>query len=111
MNSIDVIAERSLLFVAPDGTEIISKIQFGRPYTNEAHGWCCDFEIPDVQSRTYGAGIDGIQAILLTMSLAETLLEMKLSDGWKIRWPDTFHEIAPREIFEADHFFKLRAGT
>lgn len=84
MDAAEVIAERSLIFVAPDGTEIASSIQFGRPYFDRQHGCCCDFEIPNLEKRRYGAGIDGIQAILLTMSFVEAILEEKCSKGWKL---------------------------
>jgi hypothetical protein len=109
MDKAEIIAERNLLFVKPDGAEINSHIQFGRPYFTEEHGWCCDCEIPRIEKRRYGAGVDGIQALLLTMSLVETLLEVKRSLGWKFLWPDTRHETLPREIFEAGHFLRTRA--
>jgi hypothetical protein len=103
-------ADRSLIFVAPDGQETPSQIQFGRPYMVEELSWHCDFEVPGVLKRRYGAGIDGLQALLLTMSLVETLLESKYSEGWRFLWPDTRDEISPQEIFEGAHFARMRQG-
>ena len=103
----EVIAERNLIFVSPDGSEILSSIQIGTPYLNDDHGSCCDFEVPHVVRRRYGAGIDGIRALLLTMSAVEAHLNQLVSKGWKLLWPDTRHETSPAEIFD----FKSLAKT
>jgi len=92
MEPSEVFADRSLIFVAPDGVEIPSRLQLGRPRMVQELSWHCDFEVPGVLSRRHGAGIDGLQALLLTMSLVETLLEAKRSDGWRFLWPDTRDE-------------------
>jgi hypothetical protein len=92
MDNDEIFAGRSLVFVAPDGAETLSQIQFGRPYMLEELAWRCDYEVPNILTRRYGAGIDGLQAFLLTMSLVETLLESKRSDGWRLLWPDTRDE-------------------
>jgi hypothetical protein len=109
MDVTDVFASRTLIFVAPDGSETLSQIQLGRPYMIEVLAWRCDFEIPNVLKRRHGAGIDGLHALLLTMSLVETLLESKHSDGWRFLWPDERDETSPRQIFDADHFARMRS--
>ena len=81
MNSTEVLAERSLLFVSPDGDEISSTLQIGAPYVDESHGYCCDFEIPEIEKKRYAAGVDTLQALLLTLSLAESILERRCSQG------------------------------
>ena len=110
MEPSDVFADRSLIFVDPDRVEILSQVQLGRPYLVKELSWHCDFEVPGVISRRYGAGIDGLQSLLLTMSLVETLFESKRSDGWRFLWPDTRDEISPQEIFEGAHFARMRQG-
>ena len=104
----NVIAERELIFVSPEGKEMLSSLQFGMPYSSERHGYCVDFEIPQIEKLRFGAGVDGIQALLLTMSLAESILASKCSEGWKILWPDSRHETNIEEIFEIEHFELLR---
>ncbi len=111
MDNDEIFAGRSLVFVAPDGTETLSQIQFGRPYMLEELAWRCDYEVPNILKRRYGAGIDGLQALLLTMSLVETLLESKRSDGWRLLWPDSRDETSPRQIFDADHFARMRSSV
>jgi hypothetical protein len=68
------------------------------------------FRVPGVLKRRYGAGIDGLHALLLTMSLVETLLESKHSEGWRFLWPDTRDQTSPQEIFEGAHFARMRKG-
>ena len=100
MNQDQIIAERALLFLSPDGQEIESAIQLSKLYKSEEYGMLCDFEIPGIHKKQWGAGIDGIQSIILTMSIAKTILELKAKKGWKIYWPDTREEILPNEVFD-----------
>ena len=100
MNQDQIIAERQLLFITPEGKEIQSSIQLSKPYASEKYGTLCDFEIPKVHKKQWGAGIDGIQAIILTMSIVKTVLSLKAEKGWKIYWPDTKEEIRIHEIFD-----------
>lgn len=108
MKDKEVIAKRQLLFISPEGKEVVSSIQIGAPYFKEEHGMCCDCEVPEVLKKTYAVGIDGIQAILLTMSLLESRLTDKCSEGWRILWPDTRETTSPRELFEVEHFMRIR---
>ena len=100
MNQDQIIAERALLFLSPDGQEIESAIQLSKPYKSEEYGMLCDFEIPSIHKKQWGAGIDGTQSIILTISIAKTILELKAKKGWKIYWPDTREEILPNEVFD-----------
>jgi hypothetical protein len=100
MNQDQIIAERELLFITPEGKEIQSSIELSKPYISEKYGTLCDFEIPKVHKKQWGAGIDGIQAIILTMSIVKTVLSLKADKGWKIYWPDTKEEIQVHEIFD-----------
>jgi Domain of unknown function (DUF6968) len=99
MDASEVIAERKLLFIAPDGSEIVSAVQFCRPYFDDSRGFLCDMEIPGIEKRRWGAGVDGVQAILLAMSLAAALLDARVEKGWKLMWPDTRDETSAKEIF------------
>jgi len=100
MNQDQVIAERALLFLSPNGQEIESSIQLSKPYKSEEYGTLCEFEIPGIHKKQWGTGIDGIQSIILTMSIVKTILELKAKKGWKMYWPDTREEVLPNEIFD-----------
>lgn len=99
MDKSETIAERQLIFVKPDGSEILSSIQFSRPYFRDQYAVCCDLEIPGVAERRFSGGIDGIQAILTAFSLAGTLLDVRVSKGWRLLWPDTREEATVKEMF------------
>jgi len=99
MDAAEVIAERRLIFVTPEGAEIASSIQFGRPYFSDKFGCCCDMEIPGVEKRRFSGGVDGVQAIQIAMSLAATLLEVRVTKGWRMLWPDTREEVTVKEMF------------
>ena len=57
------------------------------------------------------AGVDTLQALLLKMSLAKSILEFKREQGWTLLCPDTPDEILPKDLFEAEHFAKMRNPT
>ena len=100
MDAAEVIAERQLIFVTPEGSEILSSIQFCRPYFSEKYrAYCCDMEIPGVAKRRLSAGMDGVQAIQIAMSLAGTILDLHSRKGWKMLWPDTREEVTVKEMF------------
>jgi hypothetical protein len=100
MDSAEAIAERRLIFVTPEGAEFVSSIQFCRPYfSDEFNAYCCDLEIPGVVKRRLSAGVDGVQAIQIAMSLAGTLLDVRVANGWKMLWPDTREEVTVKEMF------------
>ena len=108
MNQDLVIAERELLFIAPNGEEILSSIQLGKPYLSEKYGTLCDFEIPKIHKKQFGAGADGIQAIILTMSMVETILSLKIKKGWAMFLPDTKEEVKLHEIFDITSLMRNR---
>ena len=99
MDASEVIAERRLIFVRPNGTEVASSIQFCRPYFKDDFGVLCDMEIPGIEKRRWSGGVDGVQAILLAMSLAASILDAKAEKGWRFLWPDTREETSAKEIF------------
>jgi hypothetical protein len=100
MDSAEAIAERRLIFVTPEGSEVVSSIQFSRVYfSDEFSAHCCDMEIPGVAKRRLSAGMDGVQAIQIAMSLAATILDLHVAKGWKMLWPDTREEVTVKEMF------------
>lgn len=107
MDKDELIAERELIFVAPDGSETLSSVQFSKPYFTDEHGCCCDWEIPNIEKRRFAAGVDGIQAILLSMLMVASHLDVKSEKGWKFLWPDDRSQSTVSELFSADQFKTL----
>ena len=107
MNAEEIIAERKLIFISPDGNESLSSIQLGKPYSSDEHGYCCDIEIPNIKKRRFAPGVDAIQAIQLSIFMLASILDVMKNKGWKILWPDTRHETTAREIYEVDQFARI----
>jgi len=100
MNQDQVIAEKRLLFINPEGKEILSSVQLGKPYHVDNLGTLCDFEIPKIFPKQYSVGSNGIQAIILGMSTMKSVIGSKLKKGWKIYWPDTKVEMELNNVFD-----------
>ena len=76
MNAEEIIAERKLIFISPDGNESLSSIQLGKPYSSDEHGYCCDIEIPNIKKRRFASGVDAIQAIQLSIFMLASILDV-----------------------------------
>ena len=98
-----VIAEREVLVSTPEGRRFVTKVQFGKPYETEDKGWFCDLEMEGIVKSHYAAGADSLQSLLLTMSLAESILIDKVKNGWQLFYPDT------EEVMDINEFFSLSA--
>ena len=103
-----IVAERDVLAITPTGDRINTKIQFGQPYETEDRGWFCDLFMEGIDKSHYAAGADSLQAILLTMSLAESILIDKVNKGWQLRYPDTEEIMEINEFFNLSSFVSLR---
>ena len=100
----EVVAQREVLVEKPSGEMFATAIQFSKPYQSEKHGWCCDLNMKGIDKSRFGAGVDSLQAIMLTMSLAESILVAREKDGWKIYWPDTKDLMTAKNMFDVDSF-------
>jgi hypothetical protein len=93
----EAIVERALLVSTPEGEKFTTKIQLGKPYETEDRGWFCDLLMEGIDKPHYAAGADSLQAILLTISLAESILINRTKKGWQFFYPDTEELMEPRE--------------
>ena len=96
-----VIAEREVLVSTPQGERFTTKIQFGKPYETDNRGWFCDLVMEGIDKSRYAAGADSLQSLLLTMSLAESILIDRIKNGWELYYPDT------EEVMDINEFFSL----
>jgi hypothetical protein len=104
----DIIAKRELLAKSPTGITLHTAIEFGKPYETEEHGWCCDLTMEGIDKPHYAAGIDSLQAIMLTMALAESILISRLKNGWQFFWPDTNEPMDIGGLFSLGSFVSIR---
>jgi hypothetical protein len=91
----EIIAERDLLVSTDEGDKFTTKIQLGKPYKTEDRGWFCDLFMEGIDTPNYAAGADSLQAILLTLSLAESILINRTKKGWRFFYPDTEELMEP----------------
>ena len=96
------VAERKILFRSPNGNEFVSSILIGIPEKVNEFEWKCSIEIPKVEKIRYAIGIDSLQALVSTLSLAQAILVNRMKKGWELFWPEERHPTTPEEIFGFD---------
>ncbi len=94
----EAIVERELLVSNPEGDKFETKIQFSKPHKTERKGWLCDLVMDGIDKPRYAAGADSLQAILLTISLAESILINRSEQGWRFFYPDSEEQMQPDEF-------------
>jgi len=104
----ETVAEREVLVKKPNGEIFNTSIQFGKPYENEKHGWCCDLIMEGIDNPHYGAGADSLQALILTMSLVESISISRINDGWSLYWPGTNEPMDVEEMFDLSSFVSCK---
>lgn len=103
----EIVAKRDLLAQSPTDEKFSTAVEFGKPYETEKHGWCCDLKMEGIEKPTYAAGMDSLQAMMLTMSLAESILISRVKNGWLFYWPDTNEIMEIHEMFNLGTFVSL----
>ena len=103
----EIIAERELLAKSPKGDLFRTIIRFGRPYERERYEWHCDLAMEGIDKVRYGIGVDSLQAMVLTLVLAESILVSRLESGWQFFWPDTEEPMTIGEMFKPDNYANI----
>lgn len=83
------IASTSIVYVPPDGDEIVTEIQVGQPREDGASSWACEVEIPQVERLRKIHGADSLHALLLALGFLSDRLEYLAENGASFLWPDT----------------------
>jgi hypothetical protein len=83
------IASTEIVYVAPDGDEILTAIQVGLPRAESDSSWACEVEIPDVERVRKIHGADSLHALLLALGFLSDRLEYLSENGATFLWPDT----------------------
>lgn len=94
-HDMDVIAERKLKCVMPNGDEHDVVVRIGRPYVTrtfddmDLKDWSCPYSITGIPSRPevrmFGSGGDAVMALQAAFSMAATELECS-SEEWQLSW-------------------------
>jgi hypothetical protein len=83
------IASTEIVYVPELGDEVVTEIQVGRPWEEEASSWACEVEIPGVERLRKIHGIDSLHALLLALGFLSDRLEFLAGNGASFLWPDT----------------------
>ncbi|MBW9260851.1 MAG: hypothetical protein K1564_04680 [Candidatus Thiodiazotropha sp. (ex. Lucinisca nassula)] len=98
------------MFIAqsPNGEEFTTAVEFSMPYETEKLGWFCNLRMKGIQEPQYAAGTDSLQALMLTLSLAEATLLGCSKKGWQFFWPDTNEPMKIEEMFSLESFVSTK---
>ncbi|HEX2139088.1 MAG TPA: hypothetical protein VHG33_05190 [Woeseiaceae bacterium] len=83
------IASTEIVYVPPDGDEVLTEIQVGLPRAEGDSSWACEVEIPDVERLRKIHGADSLHALLLALGFLSDRLEYLSENGASFLWPDT----------------------
>ena len=96
----EIIAERDLVGVDPDGSQFKIMIKIGRPYA-QADEWVCPIgaiglhpELREVRAN------DSFQALIRGLQLLQQVLKYFIGDGGRILSPDDHTPISLDTLFE-----------
>ena len=78
----DIIAERDLAGIGPEGTKFQITLKIGRPYMVESEDWACAVGAIGLYKRMREVhGNDSFQALMRAIKMARRLLEYFIEDG------------------------------
>lgn len=78
----DIIAERDLAGIGPEGTKFQITLKLGRPYMVEGEEWACAVGAIGLYKRMREVhGNDSFQALMRAIKMARRLLEYFIEDG------------------------------
>ena len=103
----ETVAKRLIIAKSPSGETFTTAVEFGMPYETANRGWFCDLKMEGICKPQYAAGMDSLQAIMLTMSLAEGILLGKEKKGWSFFWPETIEPMEIEEMFSLESFASI----
>lgn len=83
------IASTEIVYVPPDGDEVLTEIQVGLPRQEGDGNWACEVEIPEVERLRKIHGADSLHALLLALGFLSDRLEYLSENGATFLWPDT----------------------
>ena len=102
----DIITERKIFSLSPDGQKKILRIAIGRPYQVDDVSWACPLKFEGLLKKTINVvGIDSWQALNLTLALVRQLLNYYLEDGAELFWEEGGENISLEELFPQSKSF------
>lgn len=96
----EIIAEREIFAISPDGEKKILTIAVGKPYQVDDVSWACPVQVEGLNKKLSDVvGIDSWQALGLAFALVRQLLGYYLEDGAELFWEEGSDRIALADLF------------
>jgi hypothetical protein len=98
----DVIAERALFWVKPNGERVTVTLRIGKPYRASDVDWACPVAAEGLYDKLADIhGIDSFQALMLAQGLLLKLLTGAIRDGSTFRNMEDDSPIDVSRLFAA----------
>jgi hypothetical protein len=93
------IADRTLVAIRPDGSEVLVTLAIGQPYRVSEDEWACPVALDGLYPRLVDQhGIDSWQAMQLAYQLLANLLSSFIRDGGRLLWPEAREPVQLAEL-------------
>lgn len=88
MNVSNVVAERNMLAISPEGALREFNVKVSVPFEDSDGNWYCQTD-PGLGDKVINiAGVDSWQALEEAMKFCARRAKDREKQGWKYRWPD-----------------------
>ncbi|RZI44254.1 hypothetical protein EGT07_02175 [Herbaspirillum sp. HC18] len=99
----DIVAERSLYVISPEGEGKALVLRVGVP-TKREDDWACSVSLGVLDSQLYTIyGIDSWQAVQQALLFASRRVGHFVEDGWKLYWEKNGEAATPNDLLEWKH--------
>ena len=96
----EIIAERDLIGINPDGSRFKIMLKIGKPYTVAGGGWACAAGAIGLYTRLREIrGGDSLQTLLQAVKFLKRLMEYFIDDGGRLLLPDEETPVKISDIF------------
>lgn len=96
----EIIAERDLIGINPDGSRFKIMLKIGKPYTVAGGDWACSAGAIGLYTRLREIrGGDSLQALMQAVNFLRRLIEYFIDDGGSLLSPDDEKPIKISDIF------------
>ena len=96
----EIIAERDLIGVNPDGSRFKIMLKIGKPYTVADGEWACSAGAIGLYTRLREIrGGDSLQTLLQAIKFLRRLIEYFIDDGGSLLLPDEETPVKVSDIF------------
>lgn len=96
----ELVAERALIGVKPNGEEIQILIRIGKPEPGSEFDWGCPVELKGLYEKLGEIyAIDSFYALMLAITFIRKLLDDFVNDGGILFWLDTRQTVKLENLF------------